>query len=100
MGDRVRANVTASPSAVRRGTLEALVNPISVTDSDHADLSHAGAWFKDDAVIACPDSEQDRRPLHLLRVRPIRISRHLAQSAAHAPLRLRRERLELGVGLV
>ena len=33
-------NVTASASVICRGTLEAFVNPISVTDSDDVDLSH------------------------------------------------------------
>ena len=63
MGDRVRANVTASASVICLRPLQALVNPLSVTDSDDVDLPWTGAWFEDDAVIARANAVQDLRPL-------------------------------------
>ena len=95
-----QANVTASPSVICGGTLEAFVDAIAVTDSDNRDLSHAWAGPEDDPVVALPDSEQRLFGDHGNGVASVRIVRHLAQCSAQTTLRLRRKRLELGVGLV
>ena len=87
-------------SVICRGMLEAFVDAIAVTDSDNRDLSHAWAGPEDDPVVALADSEQRLIRDHGNGVASVRIVRHLAQCSAQTTLRLGRERLELGLGLV
>ena len=96
----VQANVTASPSVICRGTLEAFVDAIAVTDSDNRDLSHSWAGPEDDPVVALPDSEQRLFGDHGNGVASVWIVRHLAQFPAQTTLRLRRKGFDLDLGLV
>ena len=61
---RRQIKVNASASAVGRGTLKPLIDPIAVSDPDDGHFTDAGAWFENDAVVARADSVPGRIAPH------------------------------------